>query len=172
MWQGGLPENKPTEIPETRNGLYKKALESSASSLCFTCSVLTKNDDSLHTEGRIGDRPCLVTIDTRASVTIARLDITSDLPKFCRLRQGRPCLSWKRCCYSWLWDEERYVSGCSSQRSQTNLSWGWMSCEPMTLQWFEALCAMNGQRSSVIMASQDATVIISPYGDQWQCSTC
>jgi hypothetical protein len=40
-----------------------------------------RNDDSLYVKGRIGDRPCLMTIDTGASITIARPDITAGLPE-------------------------------------------------------------------------------------------
>jgi predicted aspartyl protease len=39
-----------------------------------------KGNDSLNMEGQIGDKSCLMTIDTGASVTIVRLDITAGLP--------------------------------------------------------------------------------------------
>lgn len=46
----------------------------------FTLDMLAeRGDNSLNTEGWIGGIPCLVTIDTRASVTTARPDITSGL---------------------------------------------------------------------------------------------
>jgi hypothetical protein len=39
------------------------------------------SNDSLNTEGQTGNKPCLVTIDTRASVTTARPNIAAGLPK-------------------------------------------------------------------------------------------
>jgi hypothetical protein len=40
-----------------------------------------KGDDSLNVEEQTGDKSCLATIDTRASVTIVRQDITAGLPE-------------------------------------------------------------------------------------------
>jgi hypothetical protein len=45
-----------------------------------------RSDDSLNAEGQIRYKPCLVTTDTRASVTIIQPDITTGMPK-------RPLLS-------------------------------------------------------------------------------
>jgi hypothetical protein len=38
-----------------------------------------RSNNSLYAEGRTGDKPCLVTIDTGASVTDTRLDISAGL---------------------------------------------------------------------------------------------
>jgi hypothetical protein len=49
---------------------------------CYTlCVLTTKDDDSLNTEGWIGDKSCLVTIDSGASVATARPDISAGMPK-------------------------------------------------------------------------------------------
>jgi hypothetical protein len=49
---------------------------------CYALSVSDKRGcDSLHAEGQIGEKAYLVTVDTRASVRIARLGITAGLPK-------------------------------------------------------------------------------------------
>jgi hypothetical protein len=59
---------------------------------CYTLSVSEKyGHESLYAEGPIGDKPCLVTINTGASVTITKLDITAglperDLPTWCALQ--------------------------------------------------------------------------------------
>jgi hypothetical protein len=48
----------------------------------YTLSVSEKhNHDSLQAEGWIGEKPCLVTIDAGASVTITRPHITAGLPE-------------------------------------------------------------------------------------------
>lgn len=50
--------------------------------LHFTLNMLVKmSNDSLNTEGQTGDKLCLVTIDTRVSVTTARPNIAAGLPK-------------------------------------------------------------------------------------------
>jgi hypothetical protein len=48
---------------------------------CYTLSVLTRKDDSPNAEGWIGDKSCLVTIDSGASVAIAAPDISAGVPK-------------------------------------------------------------------------------------------
>jgi hypothetical protein len=40
-----------------------------------------KDDYSLNAEGQIGDKSCLIAIDTGASVTIAMPDFSAELPK-------------------------------------------------------------------------------------------
>jgi hypothetical protein len=46
-----------------------------------------KADPSLFTQGWVGDKPCLVTVDKGAYVTVARPDITAGWPK----RQPNQC---------------------------------------------------------------------------------
>jgi hypothetical protein len=48
------------------------------------------SNDSLITKGWICDKPCNVTIDIRASVTIARPDITTHLRKMSQLHILQP----------------------------------------------------------------------------------
>jgi hypothetical protein len=51
-------------------------------SIHHTLTVITENEDpSLVTQGWVGDKPCLVTVDTRAYVTVARPDITAGWPE-------------------------------------------------------------------------------------------
>jgi hypothetical protein len=47
----------------------------------YTLSVLKDDHDSLHAEGWIGGKACLATIDTGASVMLARPNIAAGLPK-------------------------------------------------------------------------------------------
>jgi hypothetical protein len=43
--------------------------------------ITEKADPSLVTQGWVGDKPCLVTVDARAYVTVARPDITARWPE-------------------------------------------------------------------------------------------
>jgi hypothetical protein len=64
-------------------------------------TVISENTDpSLVTQGWFGDKPCLVTVDTRAYVTMARPDVLPDGPKgrrtkvsCCKHSPGKPYTS-------------------------------------------------------------------------------
>jgi hypothetical protein len=43
--------------------------------------ITEKADPSLVTQGWVGDKPCLVTVDTGAHVTVARPDIAAGWPE-------------------------------------------------------------------------------------------
>lgn len=59
-----------------------KTMVSSLMSFRYALGVLDMDGHgSLHAEGRIGDKSCLVTIYTGASMTNARPDITAGLSK-------------------------------------------------------------------------------------------
>jgi hypothetical protein len=64
--------------PRTRRGVS----ESSITPPLFTLKVLAKwAKGSLTADGWIQEKPCRVTIDTGASVTVARPDIVAGLPE-------------------------------------------------------------------------------------------
>jgi hypothetical protein len=59
-----------------------EAMVSSPSFPCFTFNVLAmRKKDGLIAKGWIGHKPCHVTIDIRASMTIAKPHIFAGLPK-------------------------------------------------------------------------------------------
>jgi hypothetical protein len=63
-------------------GMDKEMMVSSLQPPHYALSLLDKDShNSLKVEGQIGDKSCLVTVDTRASVTIARPDIRAGLPQ-------------------------------------------------------------------------------------------
>jgi hypothetical protein len=63
-------------------GEMKKVMVSLLMPPCYAHGVVEKhNNDSCNAEGQIGDIVCLVTINTGASVTVARLDIIVELPE-------------------------------------------------------------------------------------------
>jgi hypothetical protein len=99
--EGTAPRNPMKGVTETQETNLSWEKEGTASILhmshYFTLNVLAERvANNLNTEGWIGGRPCLVTIDTRASVTTARPDITAELKgigcTFCRQHQGRRSL--------------------------------------------------------------------------------
>jgi hypothetical protein len=63
-------------------GVTLRTTASSPSTPHFTLNVLAeRGGDTLIAEGWVRDKLCLVTIDTRVSVTIARLDIIAGQPE-------------------------------------------------------------------------------------------
>jgi hypothetical protein len=75
---GGVANNR-----ETSKGQRRRA----NASVCIkaphhTLIVITENTDlSLVTQGWVGDKPCLVTVDNRAYITVARPDTAAGWPK-------------------------------------------------------------------------------------------
>jgi hypothetical protein len=157
-------------------GTQKKASVSSLPPPCCTNSVLVKHGhDSLNTEGRIGGKSCLVTIDTGASVTVARLDVTTGLSK------RDPTMLYVL--QAALGDSPDPEGSCSK-----TVSWALPTCDlgvclrdhrwihpgvgclgdPRCIHGFGVLCALNRQWSSAIVAPQGATTFIPLYqGQQW-----
>lgn len=78
------PRNRMKRVTETRETDWRWKREGIGGILHvshhFTLDVLAERvDNSLNTEGWIGARPCLVTTDTRASVSTARPDTSAGL---------------------------------------------------------------------------------------------
>jgi hypothetical protein len=105
----GIRQEVVTNIQETARAGEKRGPSAPQSPpLCSTFNILVERGDSLNAQGWIGDKQYLVSINTGASITIARPDITTRLPEskpnqrtFRRLRQERPFQSLRPWAISW-----------------------------------------------------------------------
>lgn len=80
--QRNLPEKDILRLGKQLEEMDKEMMVSSLQPPHFALSLLNKDGcNSLHTKGQIGDKSYIVTIDTGATVTIARPDITAELPE-------------------------------------------------------------------------------------------
>jgi hypothetical protein len=166
-WQEGLPDRRPTRTQEMSWSQCKEG----TSIIILTPLFHTQwSNNSLNAAGWTGDKPCLMTINTRASVTITRPDITAGLPK---RKPSRP-----------------YVMQMVSKRTMVELTRGQSTLQiwvfvtritqihpgaghPMSLQHnsqWEAQCAATEPRRDA-MVSWSQTTMIPPYAGQWQDDT-
>jgi hypothetical protein len=80
-WSTGLPLET---LPRRKSRLEEEKETAAVSPFMpprYALSMSEKGGhDSVHAEGQRGEKVCLVTIDTRGSVTIALLDITTGMP--------------------------------------------------------------------------------------------
>jgi hypothetical protein len=163
MWQRRGEEAKNLR-KTVRAGEKKGPPSSSRSSPRFTISVLAKrNNDNLISEGWIADKPshhdhwhwgicyylqawyhCRTAGAKGKSTVHSANDVQGDPPPpiLKDARQGGAC----------------YESGRLLQRSQTNSSWGWTSCELTIWQWIFY---------DWTKASRSPTAILSLEAGQW-----
>jgi hypothetical protein len=146
----------------------------------FTLNILTKkSDDNLIAKGWIWDKPYCVTIDTRASVTMARHDIIAGWSK----RKPSQLYVLQIASGETIPVPKKGTGGDDSWSEHfTNLG---VHCHdhgcvcPETLcpaiLWhvggFRAPIPMTGPRRGVIMESRSKTMIILPYSGQWRGDT-
>jgi hypothetical protein len=81
---GGTNQDFPEQDrpkPEKREYTKKWELATSCPPPHYTTSVCKTVCSNLRANGRIGDKPCIVTVDTGASVSITRPDMAAGLPE-------------------------------------------------------------------------------------------
>jgi hypothetical protein len=70
------------KTPEKQADTKKKRLGASLPPTRYTTSMSTRTEENIMMiQGWIGDEPCLVTLDIRSSLTLARPDIAAGLPE-------------------------------------------------------------------------------------------
>jgi hypothetical protein len=106
-----------------------------------------RDDNKLNAKGWTGDKPYLMTVNTGASMTITRSDITAGLPKRKQMAMHSadgvsgdlPVL--KEVLVELTQGIILYGPGCSSPRSRMSSSWDWMSFMPMMHPWARKKCS-------------------------------
>jgi hypothetical protein len=107
-------------------------------------TVAESSNDSLLNQGWVGDEPCLITMDTGASVTTISSDVAAEAPKRKRRRHYflqavfKEALPILKEVLMETWDGDPHTSGCSLQKSQLHILYTCYLCG------LEALHALTG----------------------------
>jgi hypothetical protein len=132
---------------------------------------VVSSNDSLITTGWTGDKPCNVTIVTRASVTIARPDITACLRKLSHLhiRQtaSRKTILVLKDWWSWLWAKEHCEFGCHEEFILgRDFPWACntvVDLKHMCYHWVQVFscCPRARSRSSLLVLTSNEVIYLS-----------